>query len=479
MTRTLTALCLIACGASSPERETEPVRETTQEPEPEREQERESSMTSTDEPRRRLGEIPPSSEHPAVNAVLFGTRLVIQEVGEAGAALRLTARDVFEDRVLWSVERPREGLNGHIQRFDDAHLLLNLGDRLELIAIDDGSVASSHAYRGRGRHLWSDNGVCLLNTDCSFDLLDCETAKPLHTFHIGHSRRRPLHGPHSHHSPCMGGPDIVGRAGEMLILVIDNWETDRLPTGARMRSGAHGWVGVRASDGGIVWAEPHDEGQARGASSRFAWFVDGSGVTVINARTGAVHRRIARTNVRFVFDLRRDTPSIELLLEDAVEVVELATGRAADRQVIPLGALAIHADAIYPQHLYMRMRSDEPQQYLWLGEGDPIVRTIPAGEALHPASRGEPWVVAAHPTYDSAGNAIVPGVYDVERYRVGDAGPPNRARLRQGEEVILELDHDAWSLGEIDRDQHRAVVLFVSGDDWRTDAKVYVHRSPI
>lgn len=174
-----------------------------------------------------------------------------------------------------------------------------------------------------------------------------------------------------------------------------------------------------------------------------------------------------------------DTPSIEILREDAVEVVELATGRVADRQVIPLGALAIHADAVYPQYLYMRTRSDEPQQLIWIGEGDPIVRTIAPGDSLHAGAPGQPWVLGSQPTYDSAGNVIQPVAYEVERYRVGDSGPPNRARLHLGERVIAELEQDAWSLGEAQRRGRRAVVVFVSGEDWRTDAKVLIHRSPI
>lgn len=162
--------------------------------------------------------------------------------------------------------------------------------RPPLVALDlrDGGIAARHPAELEDRlFLWERDGACGLRGECSMQLIDCATGRPLGapirgTIH----HMRDLDG--GHDSGCWGfDMNLVGRVGDTVVYLAGDTGSDGGPTA----------FGVSAREGARMWnsaavACNHCTNEQYGMSPAGAWCFAGrdDAVTVFACPSGKVQR---------------------------------------------------------------------------------------------------------------------------------------------------------------------------------------------
>ena len=110
--------------------------------------------------------------------------------------LTVTAVDVVANEVLWSSTFQQVANGGHEMAWLPSNrLLVHAGGTLATFEPDDGTIVAKYdgPHNGAGwggrAYLWSEQGVCAIQSQCLVQIIDCRDARP-----IGHGIRGiPVH----------------------------------------------------------------------------------------------------------------------------------------------------------------------------------------------------------------------------------------------------------------------------------------------
>lgn len=163
---------------------------------------------------------------PAMAARLFDRTLVVLSPD----LLFARAIDLGDDRVIWEARIQDEPRGTHdVQPLPNGRVLVIAGPRLVVLEAATGAVVARHELREEFHRafLWEENGLCGMNTECAFQLIDCEDARPLGEPLRGQiQHRRPVlrTGPTAgHHTGCWSfRVRLVGRRRDLLLVDVRN-----------------------------------------------------------------------------------------------------------------------------------------------------------------------------------------------------------------------------------------------------------------
>ncbi len=434
---------------------------------------------------------------PAINAVLLGDRILVQERTPEGAPMRFSARDVFTDEVFWTRTFPETDM--FMQRFDAHHVLLQPVGTLRLLDVRDGTHRDHPRDRGLGRFLHRNGEAVLLTHECGAQVIDAEDARPIAALRTGRAiRMRMINGEgHSHHQPACNGHVVpLGRSGDQLHFYVENHADGPATTAARppFNTGVDVVLGMNRQTGDIAW---QTEVQCTACGSHRAGVLDGTvwvttedGVSIFEAATGGLLRTVPLPETRVVFMVPGDPPLLELLSATQVKLVEVRTGRVRFDRPVQDEALVVVQGATYTTLADVHLRAYQPRRAEFVDLQGRTTRTLdmPENSSLLEPSPGAPWVAArGFVSRDNSGQ-MVPFVddgarFNVHRTRVPETprGPPNHARVECSscaQTDVAEVSMDAWSLGEARRGDVHALVLFAHAEDWRAEDEVRIFRVP-
>lgn len=436
---------------------------------------------------------------PAFNAILFEEVLVVQPRRPEDAHARFEGRAPATGEVRWTTDVPHPAHGTYAQRFGEHHVLLLPAGELLLLDVRNGALTARHRYSGGKRFDSRNAGVCLLTDECSALVVDCADARPLTTLRQARGiRRRMIRGDDGqlHHGPppsCRGAIFPVGRWRDTLIVHIGRYagEVPNAPPAPRFHPGTDALLGLDAATGDVRWAQPAPCTVCNGAHAGLvgddadaAVFVaSDDAVLIFDPHGGTLRYRIESPGVDRVLV---HEPSRTVLVQDAqhVRTIRLAPRAPVEQSRAPReGRTFVLEGARYPVLGDILLRAYADTEVVTLDtDGTEVARaTIPPSSTLVPGERGRWQVLRAYTNRDNAGQGVpMPGHvprYVVERsHRPRDErGPPNHARVLFDGDPIVEVDQDAWSLGEFDVGRQRGLVLFVHDTErWQTRDEVRV-----
>ena len=397
---------------------------------------------------------------PVVDAIVAGDLLIALEDGGVVVARRLDGAELW--RTPLGPASPGAEL---LLRLPGAErVLVRRPSGLVALDLHSGRVAARHAVELDDRlYLWARDGACGLRGQCSMQLVDCATGRPIGapiTGQIHHERD--LDGGYS--SGCWGfAVDLVGRADDVVV----HLGRGEGPTA----------FGVRARDGARVWSSSaiscrYCANERFGMSSGGAWCftAEDDALVVFACRTGEVRstRRVpGMRRALWTGDERGgifvDTPGSAALLEPATGAWRWRVSVPADALAVPQGArLTALAELAY------RQERSTPLLILADATGRVAVRdALGPDRALTTAADGSVAVARGESLYDHTGQVIpsirpAPATVEREHLPAGSSGPPNHAVVRRTDGTILaSLAFDAWPLGwsRVDGDVRLAVMV--------------------
>ena len=385
-----------------------------------------------------------------VDAIVAGDRLIALADDGSVVARELDGVEVW--RAQLGPTTPGPAL---IQRLPGApRVLVRRPGRLVALDLHDGRVAARSEVELEDRlYLWARDGACGLRGQCSMQLVDCGTGRPLGAAIEGqiHHESDPDGGASS---GCWGFDlDLVGRAGEVVVYLADD-------SGA---AGGHTAFGVSAQDGARVWSSAavacrfcSNESFGMSPGGTWCFAVENEVLSLFACRTGEVRgaRKVAAVRrALWVGDegggIFVDSPSSAALLDPAKNTWRWQAKLPADALAVPRRArLTDLADISY--------RQDKPTPLLVLDEdtGQVVTRmTLDPDGAIAVAADGSVSVTNNGQDRDHTGQVLpsilpAPVVVDRSHLPASSSGPPNHAVVRRTDgTIVATIDADAWPLG--------------------------------
>lgn len=376
--------------------------------------------------------------------------------------------------MAWRRELPGAGPQGsQLSALEPDRLLVWNAGRIYVVSRDSGALVAQHtdAVTGARPFLWRNGDACGLNRECSFQPIDCRTAKALGP---------PVHGErvHFHEHGDTRGPSC--------------FSFDHAPIGATpavavyVFKGAEGHhdaevVALDRATGAVRYRKPalacrSCERNALGAVPRIGLCLttssdDGALATqAFDCETGAArwtYKAQVPSNPQATMSYVDGTqPAVLLSLPEAAVLIDAATGKPRFTVKLSRGTLATIAGA----------RSDASllsiDQFTALSTLDAATgavvkkEAVPSGGHVTLARDGTIRVISHElPGETSGQHAPLPAtaaIFSVER---GPGKTPAKVRLRATSQVVLPLAHDASWLGEVADGDGVLAAIFANGDD--------------
>jgi hypothetical protein len=158
----------------------------------------------------------------------YGARLDNEMLISLDADLRsVRAIDIVAERIVWQTHVQDAPAGGHdLARLPSGRILLIAGPSLIVLDGTSGAVVARHSLHGdfaERSHFHEENGICGLNTNCAFQPVDCEDARPLGAPIFGEWLSRRSYDGSEMHTGCWGfGVTLIGRRRGTLVIEVRN-----------------------------------------------------------------------------------------------------------------------------------------------------------------------------------------------------------------------------------------------------------------
>ncbi len=137
------------------------------------------------------------------------------------------AIDIVTERLVWQTHVQDAPVGGHdVARLPSGRILVVAGPSLIVLDPTSGTLVARHtltpSFAVRS-HLWAENGVCGMNTECAFQPIDCDDARPLGEPILGQQQSRISFDQREMHTGCWGfGVTLIGRRRDALVIEVRN-----------------------------------------------------------------------------------------------------------------------------------------------------------------------------------------------------------------------------------------------------------------
>lgn len=386
----------------------------------------------------------------------------------------LTAYVLPSLSMAWKRELPGAGPQGsQLTALEPDRLLVWNAGRIYVVARDSGAVVAQHsdAVRGARPFLWRNGDACGLNRECSFQPIDCRTAKalgpPVQGERVHFHEHGDTRGPSCfsfEHAPLGATPAVAvyvfkGAEGHRDAEVV---ALDRATGAVRYRQTA--------------LACRHCEKNALGAMARIGLCLTTSSdegalsMQAFDCETGTARwtykAQVTSSPQATTSYVDGAQPAVLLSLPDVAVLLDATTGKPRFTVKLARGALATVAGARSDASL-LSIDSFKTLLTLDVATGAVVKKeAVPSGGHLTLSRDGTLRVVGHELPGETSGQSAplppFPAMFSVER---GPANAPAKVRLRATSEVVLPLQHDASWLGEVADGDGVLAAIFANGDD--------------
>lgn len=396
-------------------------------------------------------------------------------------AAALTGHDPTDLSVRWTVALPalERGDDAQLSELEPGLLLVHTGASLLSVDASTGAVRARHAAGLRntnGGHvfLWRQGDACGLNTQCSFQPLDCATLAPFGAPWRSEEvhRYRELGGPHD--TQCLLRAEVLGATRDTALFVAAGARGHRDPAlvAYDRRTGAERYrvpgcalcdPTARGSspDGSVCWLGEREEDSLR--------------VRAFRCATGATLWRYSTPRGRVAAEVWASgwvdapSPGVLLSLRGSAVLLDARTGAARWTRPLAPDALGLVQGARSVALASPSSRDAARSLVLLEGSSGAVQRSqpVPAGYSLRLDASGAPAVVPLSSDHYTTGGAQVRAPASAPRFEVLRAGGqrPATVRLVGSAQPLWQMPSDGWWVGEFERGPLRFGAVF----SWRPE----------
>jgi hypothetical protein len=380
-------------------------------------------------------------------------------------------------RELWRTPFQEAASNGdRLELLGSGNLLVRSGRALTVVEPGSGKIVHQHRHAMADRkHLWERNGMCSLRGECSVQLIDCDSAKPLGKPILGEIQRRTEHRSRRHHAGCWSfDVNLIGRSGDALLFFGHRLRGVR---GASLfavsaRSGARLWQSSAASCRGCTEAEYGMDPQGR-----LCWGYADESLQAFSCRGGATRWRRKLPELDHALWVPGGAGGLFVSWGGRVALLDASHGRERWSRPVAAGTVALPSPVRLPRQpaITLSLSRRLTLQLLDAASGRPTKRLDwSPGDALFNGVDDEVRVRSAASASVAGATqpaGPLPGMLRVKRFRDPSSGrgAPNRATLTRRDDgsVVDELPFDAWLLGESMVGNERVAAVMMAGKPWQ------------